>query len=429
MNILFIGDYRSAANYGSIATTECLIDLINSKVSANDDMKIIDRRSYDHSTPKAGFNQTLKYRIRKKIPLRVWQKMQHVRNIFRRTPPLPYSIESYMNLYHVPCLYKQFETYFNKMDGGNILQYEKELLEWADIVIINGEGTIVNGVNQHGVYNGGGRYTIYMAWLSKIKYNKTTALVNLTVDPGNNDAWEMLIHTLPHLDYLYLREPLSIPKLADHGISNGKYVPDALFSYEEDESVVYDIKQAFNLANNYMVLGDTSAFNETEYQSSVRWDVEQFYDKLIPRLQALDVQVVLLDGFNGKNKQIDCAYKRLSRKHNMPMINLSNCDYHRLYAVFKHSKLFISGRWHASILASLSYTPLLLFGSDSHKTKALYKILDYPYPFFDVNTLPLHIDEIVEAAKSILADTSIVNHLKVYVGKAALVSKNNVDFL
>ena len=57
MNILFIGDYRSAANYGSIATTECLIDLINSKVSANDDMKIIDRRSYDHSTPKAGFNQ------------------------------------------------------------------------------------------------------------------------------------------------------------------------------------------------------------------------------------------------------------------------------------------------------------------------------------------------------------------------------------
>lgn len=74
MNILFIGDYRSAANYGSIATTECLIDLINSKVSANDDMKIIDRRSYDHSTPKAGFNQTLKYRIRKKIPLRVWQK-------------------------------------------------------------------------------------------------------------------------------------------------------------------------------------------------------------------------------------------------------------------------------------------------------------------------------------------------------------------
>ena len=46
-----------------------------------------------------------------------------------------------------------------------------------------------------------------------------------------------------------------------------------------------------------------------------------------------------------------------------------------------------------------------------------------------MNTLPLHIDEIVEAAKSILADTSIVNHLKVYVGKAALVSKNNVDFL
>ena len=28
MNILFVGDFRPAANYGSIATTECLLNMI-----------------------------------------------------------------------------------------------------------------------------------------------------------------------------------------------------------------------------------------------------------------------------------------------------------------------------------------------------------------------------------------------------------------
>ena len=389
MNILFIGDNRSAANYGSIATTECLLNLIKAKVTTNDCIKIIDRKSYDHATPVNGFENTIKQKAKQVIPLRIWQKMQHARNAFKRPPSMPNSLTSYIKLYHVPCLYEQFESYFNEMNKGNILQYEKSLLNWADIVIINGEGAIVNGINCHGVYNGGGRYAIYMAWLSKIKFNKVTALINLTVDPGNNDAWKMLTHTLPSLDYLYLREPLSIHKLEDHGISNGKYVPDALFTYKEDEDTIDDVRNYFNLADKFIVLGDTSAFNTTEYQRSVRWNIEQFYKLLVPKLQALGVQVVLLDGFNGKNTMIDSAYKRLSRRYNMPIVNLSNCDYHKLYYVFKHSLLFISGRWHASILASLSNTPLLLFGSDSHKTKALYSILNYPYPFFDVNTLPL----------------------------------------
>jgi polysaccharide pyruvyl transferase WcaK-like protein len=68
------------------------------------------------------------------------------------------------------------------------------------------------------------------------------------------------------------------------------------------------------------------------------------------------------------------------------------------------SEIFISGRWHASILCILSGTPILLWSADSHKTKGLYSLLDYPYKFFQIDTLPLHVDEIVIQTKEILRD-------------------------
>ena len=41
------------------------------------------------------------------------------------------------------------------MQKGLCLQYEKRMLEWADIVYINGEGNIVNGTDRYGKYRMG----------------------------------------------------------------------------------------------------------------------------------------------------------------------------------------------------------------------------------------------------------------------------------
>ena len=106
------------------------------------------------------------------------------------------------------------------------------MLEWADIIYINGEGNIVNGTDQYGKYRMGARYILFMAWVSKIKYNKTTLMVNHTVDPNNSNAFEMISHIYPHLDEVYVREPLSLPILEKYKINNGKFVPDALWAYK-----------------------------------------------------------------------------------------------------------------------------------------------------------------------------------------------------
>jgi polysaccharide pyruvyl transferase WcaK-like protein len=82
------------------------------------------------------------------------------------------------------------------------------------------------------------------------------------------------------------------------------------------------------------------------------------------------------------------------KKKQVPRLNLHNCSYQELIEVLGRAKTFVSGRWHASIMASLSGTPVVLWGSDSHKTKALTVMYDYPFQFYNMHTLPLHIDDL-----------------------------------
>jgi polysaccharide pyruvyl transferase WcaK-like protein len=73
--------------------------------------------------------------------------------------------------------------------------------------------------------------------------------------------------------------------------------------------------------------------------------------------------------------------------------------------VLANSKLFVSGRYHPSIMASLGGTPCIFLGSNSHKNTALQEILEYEsveefsaYPSSD------ECSKILEKAKVILEE-------------------------
>ena len=46
-------------------------------------------------------------------------------------------------------------------------------------------------------------------------------------------------------------------------------------------------------------------------------------------------------------------------------------------AIVANARLFISGRYHASILASLGGTPCIFLGTHSHKNGSLSRLLEY----------------------------------------------------
>lgn len=401
-NLLFIGDLRTANNYGAIATTETLVKLVeNEHYDAN--IKFIDYRSLYRPTPVDGFPVIS---LKRKLPIKKYVASHLPRNVksgIKRILRCFFDSEKPVEDF-VPYKYSQYEEYYEQMQAGSRLQFEKKMLEWADIVYINGEGNIVNGTDKYGKYRMGARYILFMAWVSKVKYKHPTLIVNHTVDPNNCNAFEIIEHVYPQLDKIYVRETLSLPLLHQHGIQNCTFVPDALWAYQPVSNWQPSdaLKKEIDFSKPYLCLGDSSGIRNA--YGKVKWDVCQVLGEIIDRLQEIVPQVIFVDGYSGGNEEIN----KLVDKKYIGRVNLSNCSYHDLYHVLKGATLFISGRWHASILSTMTNTPIILWGSDSHKTKSLYTLLDYKYRFFEVSTLPVNIDELVETARQIIHNAAII---------------------
>ena len=287
--ILFVGDLRKVHNYGAIATTESLIKLFQTEIK-DYEMKIIEARSMYEPTPAGGWTSEpagedpnsltnrLKNTIRTILPfkvkscIRALKKSNHV-NLGRKD--------------FVPYKFSQYEEYYSRIINGEKFQYEDKLLKWADIVYINSEGNIVNGTDELGRYRLGARYILFMAWLAKVKYNKTVIIANHTVDPKNMNAFEMIENIYPRLDYVILREPLSIALLEKHGVDNVIFAPDALFTYKDETEWTPSpqLKEKIDFSKPYICIGDSSAF-QNKY-GGLKWPVAQILTEIIMKLKEL----------------------------------------------------------------------------------------------------------------------------------------------
>ena len=399
--VLLVGDLRnSVSNYGAFANSEMLIREIKSRQDIS--LKIIDGRSFWNETPAQGWGASLEEYIIDERKTNERHQFNRLKKFIKKFPMVQrvLSVRRRRNKnIFVPPTFEQYEEYSKKVLEGCKLVYEKNLIDEADIVIINGEGNIVKGTDEEGYYRLGGLYVLYIAYLSKCICNKKTYVVNHTVDPSNRDIIEIIKNIYPCMDGVYLREKLSIKLLNQWGIYEVKMIPDSLFLYNK-------YKEHHNLPNCYVewrnqnkkliCIGDSSGI-ENAY-TKVKWDVLSFYTRLINKYDKEEYQISFIDGFDGNNTILN----EVCKKNNVLQLNMSNCSYQELYEIFKDAEIYISGRWHTSILALQARCPILLWGADSHKTEALYDLIDYNYKFFDVNALPIHVDDIVYEAKKIM---------------------------
>lgn len=415
--LLFVGDLRNANNYGAVATSEAMIKIIGS-INKPFETKYIDYRSLYSPTPSNGFppyrkdtKLTLKSVCGRYIPAPVKKTLKQV---------LKKEGQSTKDYY--PYKYNQYEDYYSLMKDGNIMQYEKKMLEWADIVIINGEGNIVHGTDNQGKYRMGARYILFMAWLAKKKFNLPTLMVNHTVDPANCNAFEMIENIYPLLDKVFVREKLSIGVLAQHGVTNVEFVPDALFTFNPDFETWKPseyLSKAIDFNKPYICLGDSSGFKNA--YSGVSWDVSKVMNELVKALKGICPQIVFVSGNTDLNS---------IKKMGIAGVNINNCPYQDLIQVLHRASIFISGRWHASILSCIANTPILLWGADSHKTRSLYPLMDYKYRFFEVSTLPVNIEELVEESRRIIANSEkIKKTLRKKVSEYSMLARRNGEVL
>lgn len=415
--LLLIGDYTPTGNYGAIATSEALKKEIF-RLSDDFEIKIIDSRSIHKPTPINGWpspHHPEKISTKKKI-FRTLRRTRFVPKIYRRFFGQKFRED-------IPYNYKQYPKFAEKMASGQILTYEKRLLDWADYVVINGEGNLVHGTDRKGRYRIGGLYILFLAYYAKFHAKKYCAILNHSVDPDNADAEDIIKNTYPHLDKVFVREPCSDELLKKWHIPS-KIVPDILFTYSEPMIELNpNLKERLPLNKPYVCIGDSSGLKSL--YNKVQWDISKTYSKLIQGVRDLGYEIIFVDGFRGSFREINQVIK----EQKAYSVNLNNCSFEELFLILKNARAFISGRWHASILALLSGTPVLLWGADSHKTRGLHRFLNYDYKFFEIKDIPQNIDEMVSETKRMLSDKDLRPRLQKISDTLRMKSFENVSFL
>ena len=392
--ILLIGDNSRVRNWGCRGTTASLKKLIAEKFPGAE-IRSIYWHSYRWDTPANGWPApdpaatrtepapSMMGRALSKLGLHPLAAALH-RKIRRSGPPGAANRDS------VPLTAEQFESAANEMLAGRMLPHEMQLLNWCDAVIINGEGSIYPGSGRFA------RYPLFLMYVIKKYLNKPCSMVNHTIEAENEDIEAMVRLVYPLLDYIAVREPWSARELHRIGIERDiPVVPDALFSFQPkaDWHPSEELQLEVDFSRPFLCLGDSSGLFR------VSWDIPAVYRALVENLRNICGQVVFVDG----NGEYSRKFKGMASEAGIGQVNVDNCSYEDLYHVLGHAELYISGRWHPSILCAMAGTPLVLMGANSHKTQGLLELFDYPGKIFDLARLPWATEGLLAEAKRILS--------------------------
>ena len=123
----------------------------------------------------------------------------------------------------------------------------------------------------------------------------------------------------------------------------------------------------------------------------------QCYARLVDAIRQLGYRVYLTE-----NDLPDSFLQRVAREKDVGIVPV-DAPILLCGAVLAHARLFISGRYHPSIFASLGGTPCIFLGSHAHKMGSLSRVLEYGVPQ-QFNAFPGDSDiaEIVSTARKYL---------------------------
>tara|TARA_E500000318_G_scaffold104804_1_gene111127 strand:- start:1107 stop:2183 length:1077 start_codon:yes stop_codon:yes gene_type:complete len=283
--------------------------------------------------------------------------------------------------------------YLEKIDSISEIKYYafnrnlKTIKDELDLVIVNGEGSF----GHHSNYPEG--FTKFQDALSQLfKKDIPVYLVNFTYQSKD---FKKHIEFLKKCTKVTVREPLSYLALKSRGVSNVQLFPDFGASYFKFHTPVKKYDIVFGLGSVSKKLGRKSEkYKEyaeliNSYSTNYKVAFLEFpanpITDLVAVKQFLNKDVEIIDG------------------------NFEDC-----YNAIHQSKLLVSGRHHATIMALIAQVPFISFDSNMWKTEG-NQIFYGPYKHFNfsednskkkdkINFILKRLDEYTKLART--------NHIK-----------------
>lgn len=304
---------------------------------------------------------------------------------------------------------RTMNNFFKWREKYNFLNTIYSKISEAELIVINGEGSMIFTSPPR-------RDLLFQLCIINIahKLKKPIFYVNAMISDcpftgRNTQLFELSIETLKKCKLVSARDPISYNIVKDR-LNNIDFTPDALFTWfnlirtpmfklPSNTDILIPFPEYENtfgcldFTKPFICLGGSSIIPKLD-----KYKVIKSYTKLIKALKSLRMPIYIIESCSG-----DMVLREVSQKTEIPIIQVGT-NIIAITSILSSSSLFISGRYHPSIMASLGGTPCIFLKSNSHKTRSLQLLLNYKEIYeYDIILDDETILKIVRIAKEIIS--------------------------
>ena len=385
MKIVYVGDNRHRGNYGCRATSTALSQIISQK------NKIVGRIYGDYTNVDMGDLFFCKY-----YPSFIYRwigRSKHLdlfRSFFYSFHRIVKGGKYYFSRYDFISLNldRSIENLIKCLPANpNLKEFDLRQYDF-DALVVNGEGSFIFSTPP---WRECLIEAMLMRWAQKMG-KKVFYLNGMLSDdpysPHNEKCIKTIHEVFKKTEVVAVREMQSFEYAKRYFPDvNLKYYPDALFSWYKfiNDDFEIDNGRYFNsiygaedeafynldFSKKYILIAGSSSVGNAvsgKYENAIN-----SYVNLVnsTKKKFKDKNVYLIQVCEG-----DSFLRDVAKETNTPLIAL---DTPILAAgkILSRADLFISGRYHPAILASLGGTPCVFMSSNSHKTKSIQELLMY----------------------------------------------------
>lgn len=238
-----------------------------------------------------------------------------------------------------------------------------------DLLVLNGEG---------GIHSKSGHLVRFLGIAKLFKELGVKVLaVNQSVDLDIDSRYSRVVKAVYNeLDFVSVREPVSLRLIHQIGVPNAVLVPDAAFSVEPvNDEVENRARSELELPERYVCLTGSSDITKRAGSKFL-----QVYESL---KQVAGLPVIMM-----ASTKTDRALARILTTHDPSVKVITDAyDYRTAVAVISGAELLVGGRFHPIIFAARQGTAVVPFKGNTHKMEGLMELLSYPVAPVDWNRL------------------------------------------
>lgn len=247
-------------------------------------------------------------------------------------------------------------------------------------------------------------------YFDKEVYYVNSIFADCSVTGRNDPLADRCLEALEKCDGVSFRDPRSLELYLElGGREDARYIPDSLFGWYHD---LHDSRRHLPENGDFAIpytQEDKRHFGRLDFGtpyvcvtggSRAAFTQQKAFEgfcKLVSQLRTLEHPVYLVPTCGG-----DRFLHKVAEKTGTPIIP-GEVPILMGGAILANAQLFVTGRYHPSIMAAMGGTPCVFLGADSHKTQSLQRMVGYEDPHvFSAIPSPDEHDDILARGQELL---------------------------